>query len=291
MDPCPENAPTTDRRHALEPSRPAASPAVRDASQPWLQRTIETEIIPRLMLAYRSIPSYHPDLAGHAGTPIAAGEAEHFGQLVLSDDAAACLAHVDALRVRGTSLEQIYLDLLAPAARWLGTQWELDRCDFAQVTLGLWRLQNLVFELAPELTSAWAPPPESPSRAMLAVVPGSQHTLGLLMVAEFFRRAGWDVWADPCASGDELVDAARREWFDVIGLSVGADIHVDLLASVILALRKASRNRSVSIMIGGPILAERPDLADDVGADLSATDARQAVEAADRVAALRPRPA
>ena len=40
------------------------------------------------------------------------------------------------------------VDLLAPAARLLGEYWEDDRCDFVDVTMGLWRLQEVVHEIA-----------------------------------------------------------------------------------------------------------------------------------------------
>jgi methanogenic corrinoid protein MtbC1 len=107
------------------------------------------------------------------------------------------------------------------------------------------------------------------------------------MVSEFFRRAGWDVWSDPCASEGDLAALVRSEWFDLIGLSVGMDGHVEPLRSVVLGLRRASRNPSVGIMVGGPILAGRPQLVSEVAADFTATDARQAVERADAFVALR----
>lgn len=250
-------------------------------ARPWLQRTIETEIIPRLMLAHRPQGLAEFD-RGEADTDVLDGEdVERFARLVLNGEDDACAGFVGALRERGIGLEQIYLGLVAPAARRLGAMWEADDCDFAQVTLGLWRLQNLMFELAPQLPAAWAARPESPRRALLAAAPGSQHTLGLLMVSEFFRRAGWDVWSDPCASEGDLTALVRSEWFDMIGLSVGMDGHVEPLRSVILGLRRASRNPAVGVMVGGPILANRPLLVTEVAADFTAADAREAVERAD----------
>ena len=78
--------------------------------------------------------------------------------------------------------------------------WDADLCDFTQVTIGLWRLQQLMYELSPAFQDD-AQRGVQIHRAMLVLVPvpvpvpvpGSQHTLGLLRVAEFFRRAGWGV--------------------------------------------------------------------------------------------------
>jgi methanogenic corrinoid protein MtbC1 len=270
---------------AAEAYRPSVhgspAPHAEDDPRPWLRRTIETEIIPRLMLAHRPQGIAQPDRSGPDTDVLVRDDVESFTRMVLNDEVEAFGGFVAALRERGIGLEQIYLGLIAPAARRLGAMWEADDCDFAQVTLGLWRLQNLTFELAPQLSATWVARPETPRRALLAAVPGSQHTFGLLMVSEFFRRAGWDVWSDPRASAGDLTALVRSEWFDVIGLSIGMDGHVAPLGSMIRGLRRASRNPAVGIMVGGAILAGRPGLAAEVGADLSAKDAREAVDRAD----------
>jgi methanogenic corrinoid protein MtbC1 len=259
-----------------------ATPRQRDdGPRPWLRRTIETEIVPRLMLAHRPRGIGAPCLDEGDTDVLDLDDVERLARLVLDDDDDACAGFVSALRERGIGLEQLYLELIAPAARRLGVMWETDDCDFAQVTLGLWRLQNLMFDLSPQVPAARTPRTGPPRRALLAAVPGSQHTLGLLMVSEFFRVAGWEVWSDPCASAGDLTALVRSEWFDLVGLSVGSDGHVEALASLILTLRGASRNPDVAVMVGGAILAGRPELASEVAADLAAADAREAVERAD----------
>jgi hypothetical protein len=41
----------------------------------------------------------------------------------------------------------VFIDLLAPSARRLGQHWEDDDCDFVDVTMGLWRLQEVMREV------------------------------------------------------------------------------------------------------------------------------------------------
>jgi cytochrome c oxidase cbb3-type subunit 1 len=72
-----------------------------------------------------------------------------------------------------------------------------------------------------------------------------------------------------------------------VGLSIGADLHLQPVRSVIFALRRASRNPHVGVMVGGPLLVDRPQLVSEVGADFTAADARQAVERADAFVAMR----
>ena len=156
----------------------------------------------------------------------------------------------------------------------------------SEVTVGLWRLQQVMHELGP-LFQDTLDVCIQPRRAILVPVPGSQHTMGLFMVAEFFRRAGWDVWGDAMVSMRDIVAAAHDEWFDLVGLSVGSETQVDALASVILEVRKASRNRGLLVLIGGPIVASTPGLVSQVGADATAEDAPQAVRQAECLLAER----
>ena len=252
----------------------------------WLVRTIEAEIIPRLMLAHQTHPADQPSERRRCAP--APADVTELALIILDHEASVAERFVEALRAQGASLDSIYLDLLAPAARRLGEMWEADQCDFTQVTVGLWRLQQVMYDLSPDFQSDAEYAPQT-RRVMLVPAPGSQHTLGLFMVAEFFRRAGWDVWGEPAATVDELIEAVRGDWFDLIGFSVGAAFQLDGLGSVILALRHASRNPDIRVLIGGPVVTQSPEVQLRVGADAMAIDAPQALEQAERLMAPRPR--
>jgi methanogenic corrinoid protein MtbC1 len=70
----------------------------------------------------------------------------------------------------------------------------------------------------------------------------------------------------------------------VIGLSASVDDQVEPLETFINDLRAASRNRSVGVMVGGPLFLNNASLVGAVGADFTACDARQAVEMAESFA-------
>jgi methanogenic corrinoid protein MtbC1 len=95
------------------------------------------------------------------------------------------------------------------------------------------------------------------------------------------------VWSEPLASSNDLVGIARSEWFAVIGFSVSCTSRMDTLATSIRRVRRVSRNPAVSIMVGGPAFVEHPELVALVGADATATDARQAALQAEALLALR----
>jgi methylmalonyl-CoA mutase cobalamin-binding domain/chain len=151
-----------------------------------------------------------------------------------------------------------------------------------QVTVGLCRLHQLLRELSPEFCA------EDSGRAgdrrvLLATCPGDQHTFGIALVAQFLRRAGWDVWHEFLATNAEILEVVSQHWFSVIGLSVATETRVDVLTETIRSIRRTSRNRAVGIMVGGPVLVDRPELAALVGADATAVDGAQAVLRAEHI--------
>ena len=69
----------------------------------------------------------------------------------------------------------------------------------------------------------------------------------------------------------------RREWFAVIGLSMSCDIGADQLPGLIAAIRAASLNTAIVVLLGGSYFDARPERAVEMGADVNAGDARHAV--------------
>jgi len=246
-----------------------------------LARAIEHEIIPRLMKAHRA-PNECLTQPVARGPGVTRRDVEKFTRLVLSKDDGVAQACIEAMRERGISVETIYLDLLAPVARHLGELWEQDLCDFTDVTIGLGRLHQVLRELSPAFGHAQDHPGNG-RRILLLPSPGEQHTFGLVMVSEFFRRAGWDVAGSPWEAGADPVVMVRREWFDAVGFSLAAELHVDDLCECIQAVRRAARNMHLGILVGGPIFGEQPDLVARVGADGVTTDGRQAPALAEQV--------
>jgi methanogenic corrinoid protein MtbC1 len=242
-----------------------------------LSTLIESEIIPRMMVAHAT-QSHCADRM-ELGTVIGADEVQAFVPLVMQVEADALLVHVEAILGRGVDFETLLVDLLAPTARLLGTLWDDDLCDFVDVTMGLWRLQEVVQEIAGRLP-AERPPVAGGRRALFASMPGDQHSFGTIMIDEIFRHEGW--LTDRLGDGEisDLLKRVENEWFDIIGLTVSRDCHIARLPSIIVALRNISRNPRVCVMVGGGIISADPGLALQVGADGTARDARHAPKVA-----------
>ena len=248
-----------------------------EAGLEQLMRTIEGEIIPRLVLAHRGHTPRSAPADAHAG--IDESQVEAFTQLLLDEDLEGPRRFVAQLRDGGVSLDTIFIGLFAPAARRMGEMWTADLCDFTAVTLGLWRLQRLLHDNAPGFQVDAEPLTEG-RRILLSPLPGEQHTFGMYMVAEYFRRAGWDVVDGPVGSVADVSSAVAQQWFEVVGLSLSCDRGLDAMAVLIREIRRASRNRAIGIIVGGSVFNEHPDAVLRVDADVSAADAREALEAA-----------
>jgi methanogenic corrinoid protein MtbC1 len=246
-----------------------------------LVRTIEGEIVPRLVLSRRAARPSPVEPAAALKAPDAT-DVKELVRLLLAHDAAVAFAYVEAVRHRGASLEIVCLELLAPAARELGLLWEEDECDFMQVTVGLCRLHQLLRELSPEFYSVEVDS-QLERRILLAPMPGEQHTFGITVVAQFLRRAGWDVWHEFSSASTDILDILRQNWFAVAGLSVGVEIRLHDVVDMISDIRRTSRNREIGVLIGGPLLVAKPEIALSLGADATAVDGHEAVARAEQI--------
>ncbi|MBA4766271.1 MAG: cobalamin B12-binding domain-containing protein [Porphyrobacter sp.] len=237
---------------------------------------IESEIIPRLLMAHSATETRTRSRLLRSITP---DEAAHFALLPLRLEAAALLEEVDGFIAKGASVETICLDLLAPAARKLGEMWERDECDFLDVTMGLWRLQEVMREVAarsPVDLLGMA----TPCSALFSPMPGDHHNFGTLMIDEVFARSGWRSEALVKPERRELLDRLARQSFDLLGLTLARDCPSAALSNLIRAVRNVSANPHIIVLVGGRMINENPGLAMEVGADGTGADALAALELA-----------
>ena len=232
-----------------------------------LRQTIEQRILPHLLGLH---PPDHD--AAVARTP---GGIAALAQHAASGHPEPMFARVAALLHAGMTPETLCLDVLAPAARHLGELWMLDECDFIDVTIGVARLQQALHLLSPMAGAAARRRGRQPSILMVPV-PGEQHSFGLNMAADFFRRAGWNVASGMSPRLDGLQALVRARHFDVVGFSASCDRHAEMLARGLHGVRQASINTRVVTMVGGPLCGSHPGLVTQLGADAVVTDGSKA---------------
>ena len=84
-----------------------------------------------------------------------------------------------------------------------------------------------------------------------------------------------------CALDESVIGLDLNQMDGYVGVSAGGDCRLEGLAAWISSIRAVSKNRAITIMLGGPHFVARPELAALFGADATAADARTAVRQAE----------
>ncbi|KPP93895.1 Methanogenic corrinoid protein MtbC1 [Erythrobacter sp. HL-111] len=241
---------------------------------------IEGEIIPRLMMAHSANGETAPP--EERASEIDAGDVARFAVLPLELEADALLGEIDRFLAKGVSVDAIYLELLAPSARRLGEMWDRDECDFIDVTMGLWRLQEVMREVAMRVPGD-RPAALERKAALFSAMPGDVHSFGTLMIEEVFARGGWESEALIKPERRELLDRLSRRRYDLVGLTIARDCPSSALANLIKAMRSVSANPRIAVLVGGRVINENPSMVAEVGADGTGIDARAALATAEKL--------
>lgn len=158
---------------------------------------------------------------------------------------------------QGQTLADIYLNGVTQSARVLGERWLSDEMDFVDCTIAFSRLHRTLHECSAEFLEEGCTEPSGFS-VLLMTEPGSQHGLGIFMLSEFFKRAGWHV---TLAAPQDLSDFKRHfqtDWFDAVCLSIATDRHLEGIAAVLPELISESVNSRIKVYLGGPMAQFAP---------------------------------
>ncbi len=206
-----------------------------------------------------------------------------FVEMLFDEDSDRCHEMMHEILAESGDPQKVVEVLLEPAARVVGENWCADECDFLKVTIAMSRMQRLFRRLASE-----HPPTTTPdlSRcALLTPAPGEQHTFGLSVVDDAFRRAGWEVDCCGCNEEAEMFRLIASNHYQIMGVSVSVERSLSELAGISRKLRAHSRNKSIVLLAGGSMVMQNPQGAIDAGFDLLAVDSVSAVALADTVLA------
>lgn len=252
---------------------PGHSPGSRrDDFVPFiLQNIISADVIPALV---RRHPLMTPDVASGA---ISSSVADLARRLIGSEPESA-FELIDRLQAGAGSIAQLCANSFEPAARALGDLWSNDDCSDVDVSLGMNQMQMAVrrgpLALVPVAFHG------SPMPAVLvATQPGEVHSLTATLDAEVLWHDGWDTHCEHPESDEALDDMVAESWFDALDLSLSTAFrHEDWLPRMtrtIARARKASRNPSLAVVVGGRVFYETRDAGKRVGADAGVSNAQQ----------------
>jgi methanogenic corrinoid protein MtbC1 len=246
---------------------------------PRLSLVVENEVIPRLVRAKRTDLGTPP--AAWDQPPSVTPPPELFVRQVLLEGTDGLLAHCRKLTDAGLDPEALYQELLAPTARLISEGWREDDISFVDATIGLGRLRSLVYALC------WTMPYNGDNdaharTALFAARPGEEQAFGSYLVEESFRWAGWRTFSDKPSTSHSLAESVRRNWCDVLCLSISRLENLAELRLTIDAIRRASCHAKLSVLVEGRPFIEQPGLVAAIGADAAALDGGALLHVADK---------
>ncbi len=248
---------------------------------PAILALVERQVIPRLA---DSLDRRLPTRAARSAEVMHAQTLRRMVECLLLDDPRPARELLARLRAGGAPADALCLGLLSQAARRLGELWEQDLASCSEVTIGTLRLQAMLHALAPELieggdgtASGAVGGTAGGAAALLVPVPGETHGLGISMLGEFFRRDGWTVCTPLPSASEDLGAQLQCQEIDLVGLSIAGEAHIATLREQVARARDRSARPGLIVMVGGPLLARRPEIARLVDADATAADAEEAV--------------
>ena len=238
-----------------------------DINRP-LHQALVTHVIPQLLDTTSRV---------YEKIPFSSIHSEELGKACVTADGSQVEVYVKSMLMQGHDIESLYLDAIPQAARLFHDWWAADDIDFIQVTQGIFRLEQLIYGLSTDFVMGGSQQtPGSQPNALLVKSPGSHHSLGLLILSQYFRRYGWQVFSANQFTADDMLVAVRSEWVDLIGVSLSEDKQIPEMKKLISRLRQRCSNPNVQIMVGGPLLRSREDLVEILGADFGCLHADQA---------------
>jgi methanogenic corrinoid protein MtbC1 len=208
----------------------------------------------------------------------ATSEIDALCDALVSHDDQAGFEMVRTARLGGMSADILYHAYIAEAARRMGQRWERDEATAAEVILGAGRIYAILRELRTVfLAEQLVMPPGA--EAVLASVPGEVHGIGATIAADTLRRKGWDITLLLGLGHSAPVEEITRLKPTMVGLSLAQSSMTFAVARLIVALRV--RCPQVWVLVGGPVIADDPDVARIVDADAGARSIEEGVDLLD----------
>lgn len=186
-------------------------------------------------------------------------------------------AVVDEARAKGLDIVELYLDVLQPSLREIGRLWQENALTVAEEHLAT-AISQIV--MARVYTEEMRRVSASRQRTIIAACTDTErHEVGLRMICDVLERDGWDVsYLGASVPADSLADLIRERRPDVVLLSASTAPHLPQLRAMIERVHDVSGESIPYVLVGGRPFLDDAELAQRLGADGTAPDARVALE-------------
>ena len=195
-------------------------------------------------------------------------------QALLAGDLERARAIVKAQRAAGNSILDIEIHLIQTALYQVGRDWQQNKVTVAQEHLAT---STAIALMAAEFDAHDIGEANGKS-VICACIEGNNHEVGLRILADAFTVNGWDViyLGRNCPVAD-LMQSVRDSAPNLVCLSISMADQLPTARWVINQLRSTLGGQGPAIMIGGLAVNAHPPISGELGADLTAPDARSAI--------------
>jgi len=187
---------------------------------------------------------------------------------------AAALEAIQAAVKGGLSVNDAYVQVIAPVMHELGRLWHLNK-----ITIGLEHYctavaQMVMSQLFPLIFNGDV----KKKRLVSACVAGELHEIGARMVSDLFEMNGWDtVFLGADVPIDSAVDVVIQHNTHVLAISVTLGANLSAVSKLIAAVRANPACAKVKILVGGAAFNVDSHLWKRLGADGWAEDSQIAI--------------
>jgi methanogenic corrinoid protein MtbC1 len=199
-----------------------------------------------------------------------------FVEAVSSADEARVGAVFGRLKRARVPAATIVDSFIPAAARRMGEAWMEDRMSFAEVSIGVGRLQASLRGLCVNWIADNSEERSNPV-VLMATPKGETHVLGAMIATAKLRRAGVSVCLRVAPERRELAALRALRAFDAAMLSVGCPAGLDGAADLVKTLT-AGQKRRIPIVVGGAALLSGEDVGKWTGADFATSDIDAAIQ-------------
>ncbi len=186
---------------------------------------------------------------------------------------------LQAARNAGSSIQDLYIGVIAPALEEVGRLWEVgellvsEEHAISQTTLQL--MATLLPARQPD------PPPAGRTRCIVVTAGAESHVIGARMVADLLFLAGFTVeFFGGNLSIGNVLESLRRQPCALVAVSVTMREHLGVAEDMIRAIRADPSLACVKVIAGGQAFSGAGPDPTHIGADAQVTDAEEAVQAA-----------
>lgn len=202
---------------------------------------------------------------------------QYYFEALQKGDRRAALSTARNALGNGIDIRDLYMEVFQPAMYAVGNLWETNQFTVAQEHLATAITQSVMAQIYATVISR-----PLIGRTMVATcIGGELHELGMRMVADFFEMEGWDVYyLGANMPYDDVIQMIESKRAHLLAISVTLGGYVQNARKLIDAVRTKPTSKHVKIMVGGLPFNLTPEAYRTVGADFTASNARDAVHTA-----------